>query len=477
MFSARLFVRIVEKEQNNNIMLALVQSLWKHIFGMSVIFTIIMVVVIVSTQMQVPIYEVNSKVMIKFGREYVYRSLEKEKDGDISPALRFDAKEIINTEIEIIKSSELVEEVVTSIGLKTLFPKMVQDVENIDSLIPYAVDSFQGALKVALIKGSNVLSIHFQHPEPEIAVMAVIDLIERYKGRHLEIFKNPNVSILESQEAKFAVKLKAAEDAKQHYKNDNGIFSLHDQTKIAMHQYAEVQTYYVKESSQLEWLAKENEFLVKQLETMEKNTLLTKAVHERGNIELLELRLMDRQQMYRNLKEKYPDDNRLVVSAADEIESLLFFLKDLASTANTYETTTTGPSEHFKIIDRAVINTSAKYNAQIQKVAIIKQEVASLKDGLTVLAEHEIAIKRLNDTIESVEISYRSFYNKLVESRVQEVMDREKMMNVVVIDKPRLPLRPIKPRKKMRLLVGIVLAVASCFFYTLFREYVWVSKK
>ncbi len=86
-------------------------------------------------------------------------------------------------------------------------------------------------------------------------------------------------------------------------------------------------------------------------------------------------------------------------------------------------------------------------------------------------------IKRLDDMIESADKNYQQYRDYLVESRVQEVMDKEKLINVVVVDKARIPLKPIRPRKKLRVMIGLILAVASCFFYALFREYIWVSEK
>jgi uncharacterized protein involved in exopolysaccharide biosynthesis len=467
---------IVEQEQNNNILLELVRCLWKHLLGMLILFTTIMVVVIVSTQLQTPIYEVASRVMVQFGREYIYRSVEGRTAGDVSPLVRYDPQEVINTEIEIFRSKELVEDVLNTIGIEKIFPKMAQNAEDMDFLLTRAVNSFLDMLKVDHIKGSTVFMVTFQHQNPDIAVLAVTNMIERFKKRHLEIYKNPNIEFLEKQVADLAKVLEVAEEEKSKYQNDNKIVtSLDMQRRIALEHYSTMNKMLVEEEGNLQKLKKEYEYIKESTINNKEQVLLSKQVEQRGNIELIELKLLELKRYRRSLTDKYLEDNRLVIAINDEIELTNDLLKTVEN--NKVITTRTGKSEHFFIMKRELADAEGSYQGQLGKVESIRQQVTLLKADLQTLAKREMDIKRIDDKIKTAGRDYEVFRNKLVESRAQDVLDREERVSVIVIDKARVPLKPIKPRKRIRILVGLILAMASCFFYALFREYILVREK
>jgi len=465
----------VEQEQNNNILLEVARCLWKHIFGMFVLFTSIMLVTIITTYTQTPIYQTEARVLVKFGREYIYRSVEERTDGNVRPQIRFDPDEIIANEVEIFKSSELAEEVVIALGVEMLFPDMGQKVDDKDTALSLAVNSFLKMVDVLHLKGSNVLSVSCQHSDPKVAVLVVDDIIERFKVRHVEIYKNPQLSFLEKQAAEFAIELQAVEEAKRKYKKENGIIALDQQREIAMRHFANVNELLIEAKAATADFLKQKNYLELQLGSIDELVVQSKEVRERGNVEFAELKLLELKRELSHLNSVYTSDNRRIISLANQIRITEQFLVGMEST--TLQTVQTGKSEHFLLLQRKYIDVVASYEGQVSKVESISQQVAVLEEKLQRLSEQEIDIKRLDDTIESADKNYQQYHDFLVGSRVQELMDSEKLINVVVVDKARVPLKPIKPRKKLRVLVGLILAVASCFFYSLFREYIWVSEK
>ena len=77
---------------------------------------------------------------------------------------------------------------------------------------------------------------------------------------------------------------------------------------------------------------------------------------------------------------------------------------------------------------------------------------------------------------EAAEENYTNSVSKLEETRVLDEMDRQKMVNVAVIEKPMVPIKPIKPRKKLNLLIGIILGVTCSFTYALVGNYLFNRK-
>ncbi len=465
----------MEEKQNSNVLLDIVVSLRKHILGMIIIFIIVMLVVVVTTFRITPIYEVESSVLVKYGREYIYRSVEEQKKGDVSPLINYNYSTIINTELEIFNSSELAEEVVNSLGVEKLFPNFVQNDQEKEVPLSLAVQSFRGMLNASHIKGSNVIRVAFQHQDPNIAVQAVSDLIERFKDRHLEIYKNPEVSFLEQQVARYGKELQEAEEAKRSYKQKHDIFALNEQRVMHIKQYLDFKSLLIGENSILDALLEKQISLEKQLETVPEVVVHYEdsSQGEGGGAtgsKLLQLRLHEHA-----LLEKYPENNRLVTAVRQEIEMVENFIGNPG--VSQPRNVRSGRNTLYLQLENQLLEVETSYESKQKRVESISVQAKQLKVELQKLSEHEIDIKRLNDKIKAVGSNYQNFRDNLDKSRIQEIMDSEKLVNVVVIDKPRVPLKPIKPNKKLRILVGLILSVACSFFYVLVVENTFAPKK
>lgn len=466
----------MEGENKDNTVLSVVVSLlWKHMLVMSLIVITIMIVVVVTTIRQTPIYEVVSSVLVKYGREYVYRSVEQFERGDVAPLMNYDYSAIINTEIEIFKSNELAQEVILSIGVEKIFPNLMQKVSDEAAQLPLAVASFGGMLNVSHIKGSNVVSVAFQHQDPQLAVVVVSDLIEQFKAMHLEIFKNPQVAFLEQQVASSHDKLRLAEEEERQFKKKHNILDLVEQRKVYMYQYTELTTLLISENGNLDDLRAKRNYLSEQLEVMPEDVVLHQDTDYRGNVEFVESKLLQLRLEESELLQKYPESNRLVIAIRHEIKIAEEFLEKITTTI--IERSRSGKNQLFSRLQEEIIKIHAAFEGKKENIASIQLQADRLKTELQALSGQEIYLSRLTKKVSSAERKYKNFRDNLDESRVQEIMDSEKLVNVVVIDKPRVPLKPIKPNKKLRVLVGFILAIASSLFYVLYREYTPEARK
>ncbi len=206
------------EKQSKNTLLDVLAILRKHVFKMLIIFLGIVFLVTIFTLLQTPIYEVGSSVMVKYGREYVYRPVDQAKAGTDRHLYSFSGDTVINTELEIYRSRELAQKVLTSLGVQTLFPRLARSEKDEKRLLPLAVKRFRKQLDVFHVKGSNVIGVAFQHKDPELAVKAVNLLTDLFKERHLQIFKNPKSPFLAEQVGQYRSQLQEAENALQAFK-------------------------------------------------------------------------------------------------------------------------------------------------------------------------------------------------------------------------------------------------------------------
>jgi uncharacterized protein involved in exopolysaccharide biosynthesis len=464
----------MQEKQPENILLDLINCLRKHVVGMMVIFACIVTLVTIITLMQTPIYEVGSSVLVKYGREYIYRAVDNVQEGDVRPLYSYDGNMIINTELEIFKSNELMEKVIQSMGVAKIFPSLARGVQDKASLIPVAINRFKNQLNVSHIKGSNVIAVTFQHPYPEVAVEAVNSLTEFFKERHLQIFKNPQTSFLKEQVDLTGQQLEDAENALKIFKQENHIFSLKDQQETFMHQYANLNSLLITENGELVGLAERKAVLESQLKQIPQNVELFDEKTKGSDTETVGYKLLDLKMQENDLLNKYKDNNREIDALRQKIALAEEFIENQEVLWR--NSTRKGKNPLYGKVKQELILVKASYVAQEKKNNTLRRQINEMKDQLQDMTELETDLNRLNNRLDAAEKTHSTFLGKYEESRIQDAMDSQKMVNVVVIEKPIVPTRPIKPRKKLRILIGMILGAACSLLYALSAEYMQARK-
>jgi uncharacterized protein involved in exopolysaccharide biosynthesis len=73
--------------------------------------------------------------------------------------------------------------------------------------------------------------------------------------------------------------------------------------------------------------------------------------------------------------------------------------------------------------------------------------------------------------VASNEKNYRTYLERLEEARISEDMNRKKMANISVIQQAEIPANPIKPKKRLNILLGMILGAVSGLGFAFFSEY------
>ena len=120
-----------------------------------------------------------------------------------NPVISLNREEQLKSEIEILKSPSIAEEVVKALGPEYLYADLgVQGQGFLSSQAPAGVGArlspvqaavlkFEKNLKVESVKKSNVIRISYKNKDPRVAAAAVNVLAIRYLNRPLGVNRNP----------------------------------------------------------------------------------------------------------------------------------------------------------------------------------------------------------------------------------------------------------------------------------------------
>ena len=165
-----------------------------------------------------PVYEAKAELLVKFGREYVYRPEFEGLDG-WQPSRMI---ELVNGEVRILNSRNVKARAVEKIGSLKLYPGLASDSsffkfdltklksqsngngaqsdetaspeEDSRNLMEAAVNQLDRDLNIRALGDSSIILIAFRHSDPEIAQETLAALLDAYRERRMEVFSGPSAS-------------------------------------------------------------------------------------------------------------------------------------------------------------------------------------------------------------------------------------------------------------------------------------------
>ena len=404
-----------------------------------------------------PTYEAGSNLLVKLGRDYVYRPEVGETKIQI-PQNLIAQDEVINSEIEILRSRDLLEKVITTLGVEKMYPAIAEDPPTGMTSLQAAVIKLQKNLKIEGIKKSNVISVTFRHKYPSIAANTVNLLTELYRAKHLKIFGDTNLSFLENALNDYDRRLRESETSIQSFKQKHQIFSFEEQKRLLLGQRMdfdaalknnqvgidELQGKLASLQEQAKAIAAEKSFYT----FTERDKIIVDS-----KAKLLSLKLDEKE-----LLVKYKEDNPIVVRTRDDIGLVERFLmeqeKEIADKVKPGNLV-------YQDAERQIIITLAGLKSLLAKAPILARRLNVADNQLRELDAQEKELVSLTRDRDANEKNYKIYLEKLEEARIADEMNRQKMTNVTVINPADIPVKPIWPKKTLNLILAIIFGMVS----------------
>ena len=209
--------------------------LFKHRSKVSVIFLATVLAATIWSFLIPPVYEARSSLMVKTGREYVNRP----EAGDTGALMLLQMEEVVNSETRILSSRELIEKVLATLKVETVYPELATSPPSTIPPLQAAVLAFGKNLTVEGVKKSNVIEVVFRHKDPQVAARAVNLLVDFYREKHLQVFGDPQPSLSKTQLAEYEANLKESETRMEAFKRKNRVFSPEEQRSLLLKRYQE----------------------------------------------------------------------------------------------------------------------------------------------------------------------------------------------------------------------------------------------
>jgi uncharacterized protein involved in exopolysaccharide biosynthesis len=509
---------------------------------MAAVFVLVTGAVVGAALLQPASWTAQATIMVKQGREFFYRA----EVGDATGRPLLSVTEMVNSQVEILSSRELAEQVVGEMGVERLYPEMLATARggggsavaappsDSAALVPAAVGRFQESLTVMDIPESSIIRISFENREPQVAADALNLLVEKFKDKHLTVFAEPAVGFLARQREVYEERLTGSEKALDGFRQEHAVYEPAEQRTMLLRRRMELET----ELQNAGLRVAELEHAMSLLDggsmsasaaepppiTEDRASMVTRrgqlaSALQEADMRLAELRqqlvvmrpggdapgfsgtqqwrsiddafgrLLDLQLREKEALRNYNEGSRMVLGIREEIALVEAFLRDRgAYVREVIEAEIREELEMLVARRGAAIDQMEAVDAQIRAVdlrglidelspiqarmAKIREELARNQEQIDGLDRLEVQLRRLQRQVELDEGNYRGFLAKFEAARLMEELDRQKLVNIAVVERAAPPVQPSSLSNKARAAIGAAVGLAAALAAAVFLELV-----
>ena len=482
--------------------------LFRHKWKAFIFFLVVVITVTLGTLLATEIYRSDAKLLVRLGRESVSLDPTATTGQVISVGQSREGE--INSELEILKSRELAEKVVKAIGpdvfmnnnnhkgsnaassagdnqdwlsaLKRKLRPVKKDLENIlDNLglvsrltdQERVVNAVSKNLTIEGQKNSNILSISYEAQSPKLAQTVINRLIDFFLDKHITTHRTPgSYEFFEKQAEDLRKRLAQTEEDLRKLKNKTGVASLEEQRKTLLDRINTLQKDSEANQTALSASKARMESLDRQIATVSQ-TLVTQTQDSIGNntygMDMMRTKLYDLRLKEQDLLSRYTENSVPVQEIRRQIaEGQAILAKEEPTRA---QQVTKGINVTRQQLDFSFATEKANLSSLQSKVLVFKNQLEVARRELIDLNNTEFQIGSLQRELSLQEAKYRKHIENLEQARIDQALETTKISNISIVQAATLSTEPVRPRKGLNILLGLLLGAFGAVGLAFFSEF------
>ena len=467
--------------------------LFRHRRKTLLFFAAVVVTVAIGTFLSPETYRSEAKLLVRLGRESV--SLDPTATTGQIVNIGQSRENEINSEMEILKSRELVEKVVDSFGAAVFLhgtgeeaiaqvpPAGAERVTSRDTasavrsvaattMVPTGrqdqADNLRDREKAVLLlvkrleiekeKNSNVLSVSYEAKSPKRARDVVDKLIGFFLDKHIVVHRTVGShQFFTEQTAQIRTALAQAEDELRKIKNEAGVASLEEQRRVLVGRIGGLQQEIEQTDAALAGSGARAKALQRSLAGLPKVQVTEKTSgFPNWAADGMRQKLYDLQLKEQDLLSKFNPENPLVEEVRRQIAEAKAVLDREEPTRTQL---TTGLNTAYEKIHLDLMIEKGVFSSLQAKGGVLGRQLAAAGEELKKQNDAELRIAHLKRDVEVQGENYRKYVEKLEQARIDQALETDKISNISVVQPASYPVKPIRPRKALNLALGLLMGV------------------
>ena len=334
----------------------------------------------------------------------------------------------------------------------------------------FAVSKIHKSIEAYSVRNSNIVRVHVQMEDRELCAAVANTAARVFQERSYRIKQEGTSGVrrfIESQLAIFETKLNESEESLKRYKQTNKVVSFESEAQEILKRATEAEVLYNQAKTNRRSLEERMSAVEAEI-ARQKKVLVPSMMHVSTPwAQKLKANLVDLQTQYMELKvQNYPPTHPKMVQLETEIERTKV---DLGAEALKL-------AEAQNVVDPIV--QMEKYFIESSSLQIeiesLRAQEAALK---RVIDEYDISLGTLPDkelNLAQLErdrnVNQKLYTNLLEKLEATKISEAEKIPSIRIIDEAKIPSKPIRPRKKLNVAIGILFALFAGVGLAWFQE-------
>ena len=418
-----------------------------------------------------PSYQAHIKILVKRDR---LDPLVSADSSSPMPQIATDVTDMeVNSEVELIKSRDLLEKVVVACGLDNPAGRYWSHGSRRagdPQMLAAAVHDLQAALKVELVPKTSLISVTYDAANPQQAAEVLNTLVSLYLEKHMAVHQPVGTfEFFQKQTQQYAQGLAQAESHLVEFSRTQGVVSPEQQKVATLQKLSEFQA----ELKQTQASISETVERIENLETQSRTlpSRMTTAVRMSDNPQLmgqLKSTLLSLELKRTELLEKFEPTYRLVQEVDTQIAQTRAAIEAAEKSQLREETTDRNPI--YEWVDSELAKARSELAAGQARAEALSRSVRSYEVQASNLDQKQVLEQGLLRDEKAQEANYLLYQRKQEEARISNALDRSRIVNVAVAEQVAVPAVPSRSRPST-LLAGLFAAIAASMAAAVAAEY------
>lgn len=419
-------------------------------------------------------YDSSAKFLVKNARQDLVVGPTESATAAVRDQL---SETVLNTELELLKSRDIIARVVRELNLQQ--PLIAAGMPPSEAL-ERATRGLAGQISANTIRKTSIIQVSYRSPNPERAAAIVQHLADAYLAAHLAIHSSPGTyQMFKSQAADAKAELQQAEAELANLARSANLVSLEPQKQEALKSVQVMETQLNALSAEArEQRTRERIAEVHMMDTPQRVSTTERDIPNQSSVQQLHTMLVDMQNKRTDALMKFNPGDRLLIELDQQIKDTTAALERAQTMSGKEQSTDINPAWQQLEVERSKARLQSA--GLESKMAELRGELTAQKQRLLQIAEASPRYEQLVRNVSDAKSKYELFTKRQEEARIADVLDTQRISNVVLAQAPNVPHVPSSPNVRLGIVAGAIgaalLAGAAGFLREMFGT-AWIERR
>ncbi|MGH6988897.1 MAG: GumC family protein [Stellaceae bacterium] len=415
-----------------------------------------------------PKYRSTAELLVRFGTNQQQSAINGVAPA--IPAQQQERKEIVNSQIALMHSRDLLRDVLKTVGIARVYPglsaKSQADLENL------AINRLNHDLKTEGGQDSDIIDVALLNPDAQVAAKTLRTLIAKFKKRAASVYQSEQLGFLQNQLKQSRGQLTKSRNAVEAFRTSTGIASLDEERSLLLRQRSQTRQKLVQTVSTQHEAEQRYRRLETALKKLPYHITLSNEADRFKPVDDTRERLNELRQRAYSMSLNYRPDSVPMVDLDKQIRFAEHQLTTLERQG--VARLRTGPNPVYEAMQKDALTAAGNEAAAEGARHPLEAELNRIDARLADLSRKAGELNQLQLQEQVDEENFRNYLQGVETARLDTDLNRQGITSVATVQEPTVPVNTAQPRVLLILgitfLIGIALGIAITFFAELADE-------